>query len=91
MATQTDRRRNRPSPSIHLLTPLAAAERLGCSDMHVYRLISTGELCAVDISLTGAGKTKTRIRSDDLDAYIDARTRRAGPAAGAAAQAGEDR
>jgi hypothetical protein len=46
--------------------------------MHIYRLVSTGELCAVDISLKGAGKSKTRIRSDDLDAYIENRTRRAG-------------
>lgn len=78
MATQTSDRRNHPS--IHLLTPLAAAERLNCSDMHVYRLVSTGELRAVDISLKGAGKTKTRIRSDDLEAYIEARTRRTGSA-----------
>ena len=89
MATQTSSRRNRHP--IHLLTPLATAERLDCSDMHVYRLVSTGELCAVDISLTGAGKTKTRIRSDDLEAYIEARTRRAGSAASTANQAGEDR
>ena len=88
VATQTSRRNRHP---IHLLTPLAAAERLGCSDMHVYRLISTGELCAVDISLKGAGKTKTRIRSDDLDAYIEARTRRTHSAVGIANQAGEDR
>ncbi len=47
--------------------------------MHIYRLVSTGELRAVDISRKGAGKSKTRIRSDDLDAYIDARTRCAAP------------
>ena len=39
--------------------------------MHVYRLVSSGELRAVDISRKGARKSKTRIRSDDLDAYID--------------------
>jgi excisionase family DNA binding protein len=76
MAAQASGRTNR-SPA-QLLTVLAAAERLGCSDMHIYRLVSTGELCAVDISLKGAGKSKTRIRSDDLDAYIESRTRRAG-------------
>jgi excisionase family DNA binding protein len=48
--------------------------------MHIYRLVSTGELRAVDISRKGAGKSKTRIRSDDLDAYIEARTRSAAPA-----------
>ncbi len=48
--------------------------------MHIYRLVYEGELRAVDISRKGAGKSKTRIRSDDLDAYIEARTRRAGEA-----------
>jgi hypothetical protein len=48
--------------------------------MHIYRLVSSGELSAVDISRKGARKSKTRIRSDELDAYIDARTRRAGHA-----------
>lgn len=66
-----------PSP-VQLLTIPAAAERLGCSQMHIYRLVSSGELRAVDVSRKGSGKTKTRIRSDDLDGYIEARTRRAG-------------
>ena len=77
MATQTGHRASR-SPAQLLPIP-AAAERLGCSEMHIYRLVSTGELRAVDISRKGAGKSKTRIRSDDLDAYIDARTRCAAP------------
>jgi excisionase family DNA binding protein len=77
MATQTDSRVNRSPVQLH---PVAvAAELLGCSEMHVYRLVSTGELRAVDISRKGAGKSKTRIRSDDLDAYIEARTRRVPP------------
>jgi excisionase family DNA binding protein len=67
-------------PSAQLLSVPATAARLECSEMHVYRLVSTGELRAVDISRQGAGKSKTRIRSDDLDAYIEARTRRAVPA-----------
>lgn len=79
MATQTGSRANR-HPARLLAIP-AAAELLGCSEMHVYRLVSTGELRAVDISRKGAGKSKTRIRSDDLDTYIEARTRRAVPAA----------
>ena len=78
MATQTGGRTSRPSAQ--LFSVPAAAARLECSEMHIYRLVSTGELRAVDISRKGAGKSKTRIRSDDLDAYIEARTRRAAPA-----------
>ena len=78
MATQTGNRPRR-APA-QLLSIPAAAERLGCSEMHIYRLVSSGELRAVDISRKGAGKSKTRIRSDDLDAYIESRTRRATPA-----------
>jgi excisionase family DNA binding protein len=58
-----------------LLTIAAAAARLGCSDMHVYRLIAAGELAAVDIAQPGARRSKTRVRSDDVDVYIDAKTR----------------
>ena len=77
MTTQTSSRANRPP--VQLWSVPVAAELLGCSEMHVYRLVSTGELRAVDISRKGAGKSKTRIRSDDLDTYIGARTRRADP------------
>jgi excisionase family DNA binding protein len=77
MATQIGHRASRPSAQ--LLPIPAAAERLGCSEMHIYRLVSSGELRAVDISRKGAGKSKTRIRSDDLDTYIESRTRRAVP------------
>jgi excisionase family DNA binding protein len=59
-----------------LLTIAVAAARLGCSDNHVYRLIASGELPAVDIAQAGARRSKTRVRSDHVDAYIDARTRR---------------
>jgi len=52
----------------------AAAEILGCLEMHVYRLIAAGELTAVDIATPGAGRSKTRIRSDDLAAYIERKT-----------------
>ena len=67
---------------ITLLTPAAAAERLDCSDMHIYRLIAAGELPAVDIAQPGARRSKTRVRSDDVDTYIDQRTRRAARARG---------
>jgi excisionase family DNA binding protein len=46
----------------------------GCSEMHVYRLIAAGELTAVDIATPGAGRSKTRIRSDDLADYIKRNT-----------------
>lgn len=59
-----------------LFTVPEAAERLKISRNGVYRLISLGQLRAVDVSVTGKG-SKTRIRSDDLQAYIDANTREA--------------
>jgi len=63
---------------LRLYTVLETAGFLGCSDQHVYRLIAAGELRTVDIATpTGrrAGRPKIRIRSDDLAAYIDRRTR----------------
>jgi excisionase family DNA binding protein len=57
-----------------LLTPRQAAERLGCSVSHVRRLIAQGQLRAIDIAGAGASRTKWRVRSDDLRAYIDSRT-----------------
>ena len=68
-----------------LLTIPETALRLGCSDMHVYRLISSGELSAVDVSQRGSRRPKTRVRSDDLASYIDARTRRISESTGPAA------
>ena len=60
---------------IRLYTIPETAGRLGgCSAMHVYRLIRAGELDAVDIAMPGAGRSKTRIRSDDLAEYIDRKT-----------------
>lgn len=60
-----------------VLTVPAAAAQLGCSQMHIYRLITAGELRAVDISMPGAGRSKTRIRADDLADYIERQTRTA--------------
>lgn len=56
-----------------LLSVAAVAERLDCSRNHVYGLIATGGLRAVDLRAKGA-KSKTRIRESDLEAFIDART-----------------
>lgn len=60
-----------------LLDILQAAERLGCSDDHVYTLINTGALSVVDIARPGARRSKSRIREDELARYIDAQTRNA--------------
>jgi excisionase family DNA binding protein len=63
---------------LSLLTPAETGERIGASEMHVYRLIADGELRAVDIAQRGSKRSKTRIRSDDIDQYIEARTRHTG-------------
>lgn len=62
--------------SPRLYTPGEAAERLSCSENYVYTLITAGVLRAVDIAKPGARRSKTRVRDDDLAAYIDASTRR---------------
>ncbi len=48
-----------------------AAEMLGCSDDHVYRLISKGALRRVDIKV--GTRSKTRILHDDLVAFLNSR------------------
>jgi excisionase family DNA binding protein len=71
--------RHTPAASgLSLLTPAEAAGRIGASEMHIYRLIADGELRAVDIAQRGSRRSKTRVRSDDIEAYIEARTRQAG-------------
>lgn len=63
---------------LSLLTPAEVAARIGASEMHVYRLIADGELRPVDIAQRGSRRSKTRIRSDDIDRYIEEHTREAG-------------
>lgn len=65
----------RQSPTLY--TPGEVAERLGCSENFVYTLIASGELRTVDIARPGAQRPKSRVRDDDLAAYIDANTRTA--------------
>ena len=60
-----------------VLTVPGAAGQLGCSETHIYRLIAAGELRAVDIAMPGAGKSKTRVRADDIAEYIERQTRTA--------------
>ena len=69
---------------VELYTPEEVGQFARCSEMHVYRLIASGELPAVDIAQPGAKRTKTRIRSDDLAAYIERQTRVAPTGRGAA-------
>jgi excisionase family DNA binding protein len=61
--------------STKLLSIPEAADELSLSPNTVYKLIAEGDLRAVDMSTAGARKSKTRIRSDDLAAFIEARTR----------------
>ncbi len=60
-------------PGTQLLSVVEVAARLGCSRNHVYALIAKGGLQSVDLRASGT-KPKTRIREDDLEAFIDART-----------------
>ena len=62
---------------VRLLTPAETGGRRGCSDDHVYRIVASGLLRAVDIALPGSKRSKTRIREDDLQRYIDKQTRKA--------------
>jgi hypothetical protein len=43
--------------------------------MHIYRLIEAGELPAVDIAQPGARRSKTRVRVDHVDEYVERKTR----------------
>lgn len=63
------------SSPTQLLSIPAAAARLSCSENHVYRLIAAGQLRSVEIKPTTSKRSKTRIREEDLQAFIDAATR----------------
>ena len=65
---------------VELFPPAEVGKRLGCSEMHARRLIESGALRAVDISQPGSRRSKTRVRSDDLAAYIEGQTRGRQPA-----------
>jgi excisionase family DNA binding protein len=59
-----------------LYTPKQAAHLLGgCSENHVRNLIARGQLRAVDIAPKGSRRSKTRVRHDDLQRYVDQNTR----------------
>ena len=62
------------SPVLHTIPE--TAKRLGVCTATVYNLIASGDLRVVDLAVTGR-KTKSRVRDDDLAAFIDKRTRSA--------------
>lgn len=57
---------------LRLLTPLEAGRRLGVSKTTIARMVRRGELSCVDIG--HPGYPRTRIRSDELERFIEART-----------------
>lgn len=59
-----------------LLSIASAAEQLDCSRGHIYGLIAAGKLRAVEVKAKGS-KSKTRVRAEDLEAFIEANTRQA--------------
>lgn len=60
-----------------LLTIPEVADELNIAPNTVYKMIAAGDLRAVDMAVPGARKSKTRIRVDDLEAFVEARTREA--------------
>jgi excisionase family DNA binding protein len=48
-----------------------AAKLLSCSRNHVYRLLEGNELPTVQLAI---GRSMTRIRTSDIEAFINART-----------------
>jgi excisionase family DNA binding protein len=57
-----------------LVSVKEAAKVLSCSPDHVYDLIARGQLESIDIG--GKGRSLTRIRLAELDAYLERNTRR---------------
>lgn len=58
------------TPTTVVYTIQQAADQLGCSKIHIYRLINGGTLRSVDISNVGSCLTKTRVLPEDLNAYV---------------------
>jgi excisionase family DNA binding protein len=70
---------HREAATVLCLTPQQAADRLGCSKVHIYRLVNSGLIQSVDISAPGSQRTKTRILLEDLNTYIRTAGRTAQP------------
>lgn len=59
---------------VTLLSVAKVAEILDCDRDHVYNLLADGELSAVDIARSRSTRPLTKVRSDEVYAYIDRRT-----------------
>jgi excisionase family DNA binding protein len=60
-----------PGPGIQrLLTMKQVCEILGCSQMHLVRLVKAGEITVIDIATPGAGRAKNRVSSEELARYV---------------------
>jgi len=57
--------------TVRLYSVRSVAERLEMSRQWVYDRITAGDIRAVEF---GGSRAKTRVRADDLQAFIDART-----------------
>jgi excisionase family DNA binding protein len=59
------------SDAVRLYSVAQAAEQLSVSRYYIYDRINEGLLPVVEL---GTGRAKQRVRADDLQAFIDART-----------------
>lgn len=57
-----------------LLSIPTVAKSLACSRGHVYHLINNGQIRVVEIKAASSTRTKTRIRREDLQSFIDCNT-----------------
>ncbi len=55
----------------NLLSVDEVAERLGCSKMHIHRLVAAGALRPVNISVPGASKSRFRFSREELQSFYD--------------------
>jgi excisionase family DNA binding protein len=55
----------------NLLSVDEVAEALGCSKMHVHRLVQAGSLTPVNISVPGTSKTRFRFTTAELQAFYE--------------------
>lgn len=70
----SDRKDDQAVEGRRLVRVTEAAKVLDCSPDHVYDLIARGQIESIDIG--GAGRSLTRIRLSELDAYLERNTRR---------------
>lgn len=68
-----------------LLTIDEVAEQIGCSRMHVYRLIQAGSLVPVDIAVPGAKRSRYRFTRTALTDFYQRSSSSTQPAADASA------